>query len=196
MLAAARRTPDEAFLGLDADASRMREASQRSARPVRKGGLANAWFAMAAGEALPSELDGRVGMLTVILPWGSLLRGALGPESWFSDAVGRVLRPDGSLWMLLSVAPRDGIDGIPWLDGPTLRDLAARYRDAGWTVLDARPATADDVACSGSSWAKRLGIPYQRGAAVLRLLPPTRPDRPIVDQVPGRSRSTRAPRPT
>lgn len=172
MLTGARRAPDEAFLGLDADASRMREASVRAARPAAKGGLTNAWFAVAAAEALPHELDGRVDVLTVTLPWGSLLRGSLGPEPWFIDAVQRVLRPGGELWLLLSVTPRDGL-AISELDEGSLLGLAHGYEAVGWQVLDARPAIADDIRVSGSSWAKRLGIPARRPAAVLRVRRPT-----------------------
>lgn len=170
MLRAARRAPDEAFLGLDADASRMREASHRAARAATRGGLPNAWFALAAAEALPWELGGRVEELRVTLPWGSLLRGALGPEPWFSDAVQRLLRPDGGLTMLLSVTSRDLVAGVATLDQPTLGELVARYRGSG-LVLDAREATPDDVTGSGSSWAKRLGIPARRAAWVLQARP-------------------------
>jgi 16S rRNA (adenine(1408)-N(1))-methyltransferase len=192
VLSAARRAPDQAFLGLDADASRMREASRRAARSPGKDGLANAWFAVAAAEAPPMELDGRVDELTVILPWGSLLRGVLGPEPWFTDAVRRLVRPAGTIRMLLSVTPRDGIGDIASLDGPTLDELAARWRGAGWVVCDVHPATRDDVARSGSSWAKRLDIPGRRAAASLRLLPPTG-DPVETDQAPSLRRSTCAP---
>ena len=193
MLAAARRAPEEAFLGLDADASRMREVSQRAARPERKGGLANAWFAVAAAEAFPAELDGRVAVLSVILPWGSLLRGVLGAEPWFLDVAARALRPAGELRLLLSVEPRDGL-AIAQLDKRSAGHLAAGFGAAGWRVLDARAATPDDVAHIGSSWAKRLGIPGRRGAAILRLQRPTRPAGSDGVQSPRRARSTCAPR--
>jgi hypothetical protein len=174
VLAAARRAPHEAFLGLDADASRMREASRRAARPARKGGLPDVWFAVAAAEALPWELDGSVDVLTVVLPWGSLLQGVLGPEPWLLVAAARVLRPAGILRVLLSVTPRDGL-AIPELDTRSVAALAERWRSARWCVLEAREATAGDVADAASSWAKRLGIPDRRGAAVLQLGRPSDP---------------------
>jgi 16S rRNA (adenine(1408)-N(1))-methyltransferase len=149
----------------------MREASQRAARPERKGGLPNAWFAVAAAESLPHELDGRVDQLDIILPWGSLLRGALGPEPSFLDAARRVLRPGGELRMLLSVTPRDGLT-IPELDERACAGLAQRYDAACWCVTEARRATAEDVARAGSLWAKRLGIPHRRAGAVIRLSAP------------------------
>lgn len=170
-MAAARRHPNEAFLGLDADASRMRQASHRAARSAAKGGLANAWFAVAAAEDIPSLIDGRVDALVVTLPWGSLLRGVLDPEPWFGAVAARLLRPGGELRSLLSVTPRDGME-LGHLDDAGLDALMARWAAAGWTTLEARRATAADVAASGSSWAKRLGIPGRRPASTLRLGPP------------------------
>jgi 16S rRNA (adenine(1408)-N(1))-methyltransferase len=172
VLRRARRSPEEAFLGLDADASRMREASQRAARTPQKGGLPNAWFGVAAAEALPRELDGLVHELTVLLPWGSLLRGVLDVEPWFLAGARRLLRPGAELRMLLSVTPRDGL-AIAQLDERALTRLVHAYEAACWLVVEAHQATAQDVVASGSSWARRLGIPDRRAAAVLRLLRPT-----------------------
>jgi hypothetical protein len=73
--------------------------------------------------------------------------------------------------LLLSVTPRDGVPGVRVLDGGELAALAGRYEEGGWSVLEARQATRADVAASGSSWAKRLGIPDRRSAALLRLTP-------------------------
>jgi hypothetical protein len=166
VLEAARRSPEEAFVGLDADASRMREASSRAARAARKGGLPNAWFAVAAAEALPRELDGRVDVLTVILPWGSLLRGAVGPEPWFTKATQDMLRRGGELRVLLSVAPRDGMP-IAQLDARSVAELVHGYETTGWSVTEARRARAADISTIGSSWARRLGIPVRREAWLL-----------------------------
>ena len=166
VLEAARRWPEEAFLGLDADASRMREASSRAARAARKGGLPNAWFAVAAAESLPPELDRRVDVLTVILPWGSLLRGGLGPEPWFTMATRRILQPGGELRLLLSVAPRDGMP-LAQLDPRSVAQLVRGYETMGWSVTEARPARTADVSTIGSSWPRRLGIPVRREAWLL-----------------------------
>jgi hypothetical protein len=108
----------------------------------------------------------------VVLPWGSLLRGALGPEPWFLDAARRVLRPGGELRALVSVTARDGL-ATAELDARSLAALAQRYEAACWRVVEAREATAADVAASGSSWAKRLGIPHRRPAGVVRLRRPS-----------------------
>lgn len=153
----------------------MREASHRAARAAAKGGSPNAWFGVAAAEALPSTLDGRVHELRVTLPWGSLLRAIVGAEPWFLDATERVLRPAGVLRALVSVTPTDRVPGTLTLDEARVGRLVDCLTAAGWRVREARAATAADVVATGSSWAKRLGVPTRRPAWVLDLQPPCRP---------------------
>src|SRR5438046_57999 len=97
---AARRHPDVLFIGLDADPTRMRRASQHAP--------ANALFVVATGERLPTELDGRVSAVSVSFPWGSLLRGLIAPSATVLAGVARVLRPGGTMTALLSITARDG----------------------------------------------------------------------------------------
>jgi 16S rRNA (adenine(1408)-N(1))-methyltransferase len=87
VLATARAEPRALVIGLDADASRMSEASRRAARKPGKGGLPNALFVVAAAESLPCELDGLVDAVTIQLPWGSLLRSVLVREPWLLDGL-------------------------------------------------------------------------------------------------------------
>jgi 16S rRNA (adenine(1408)-N(1))-methyltransferase len=74
-------------IGVDADASGLREASRRAAAPARKGGLPNVLFLVGdASEAL-RLLEGRVDEVRITLPWGSLLRAVLQGERAFALAV-------------------------------------------------------------------------------------------------------------
>ncbi len=77
VLAAAAADPNALVIGVDANADAMAEASRRAAGPARRGGVSNALFVVASAEALPPELDGVADLVTIHLPWGSLLRGAL-----------------------------------------------------------------------------------------------------------------------
>jgi 16S rRNA (adenine(1408)-N(1))-methyltransferase len=147
----------------------MRDASRLAARPERKGGLPNAVFVLAAADNLPHELDGRVDELRITLPWGSLLRGAVNAEPRLIDAMHRLLRPGAEVRMLLSVTKRDKATDLPALVAPSIEALVARYGELGFSVIEARPATADDVLATGSSWARRLDIPRRRAAWWLRL---------------------------
>ncbi len=152
----------------------MREASHRAARAPAKGGLPNVLFGVATAEHLPVELEGRAHELRVTLPWGSLLRGALDPDAWFGATAARLLRPGGDLRLMLSVTSRDGIPGPAMSDAAGAVSLARLYTERGWRMLEARAASEEDVEACASSWARRLGIPGRRPAAVLRLERPQR----------------------
>jgi 16S rRNA (adenine(1408)-N(1))-methyltransferase len=163
VLATAAREPHTLVVGLDADASRMAEASRRAARPPRKGGLPNAFFAVAAAEALPPELDGRADAVTIHFPWGSLLRGVLGAEPWLAAALRRVTKPGAPITALVSVTPRDALADLPALDAASACALTAAWSALGFPA-HAAPATPADLAASHSTWAKRLGAGGTRSA--------------------------------
>jgi 16S rRNA (adenine(1408)-N(1))-methyltransferase len=158
----ARRSPTVLHIGIDSDSASLRDASRRASRPAGKGGLPNALFVVAAAEALPAELGGRADSVTVTLPWGSLLRAVLEPDPRVVRDIRGLLRPQGRLEVLVSVSERD--HGLPALDGSAWCVLADQYRDLDLVPCVVRPAAAADVAASGSSWAKRLGIPVRRAA--------------------------------
>ena len=72
--------------------------------------------------------------------------------------------------VLLSVVPRDGIvDALP------LHQLKAAYARHGLSLVESRPATADEVAASHSTWAKRLKAATTRPVTLLRLRSPGEP---------------------
>ncbi|HET7677261.1 MAG TPA: class I SAM-dependent methyltransferase [Candidatus Limnocylindrales bacterium] len=169
VLATARAEPGTLAIGVDADASRMAEASRRAARTGRKGGLPNTLFVASAVEALPAELCGLAHEVRVHLPWGSLLRGAATPEPWFTTGLARLLRPGGSATLLLSATQGDAASGIGPLDPCVLERLSAAYATAGFDVIERRSAHAGDVTAARSSWGKRLGAGRGRAAWLLRL---------------------------
>jgi 16S rRNA (adenine(1408)-N(1))-methyltransferase len=165
-----RRTRREAgslVIGVDADVAALRESSARAARTERKGGLPNALFLAAAADELPDSLAGAVDLLTVVLPWGSLLRGLVRGDADLLGALRQTLAPGAELELLLSVQPVDHALGLPLLDEVTVEGLAAAYARAGLIAREARPATSEDVERLGSSWAKRLGVPQRRSAWLL-----------------------------
>jgi tRNA G46 methylase TrmB len=83
----ARSQPGVLAVGVDADASGLRETSRRAARPVRKGGLPNAHFLVGDASAALTALRSRVDEVRITLPWGSLLRLVLEGERDFAHAV-------------------------------------------------------------------------------------------------------------
>jgi SAM-dependent methyltransferase len=140
---AARRRPDVLFIGLDADPSHMRRASQHAPANVR--------FVVGPAGALPAELAGSVSELSVHFPWGSLLDGLVVPSPDVLESIARVLVPAGTLTALLSTTERDGREPLH----PSSIDRGC-YAERGLSVVSWRPATPGEVAASDSSWAKRL----------------------------------------
>jgi SAM-dependent methyltransferase len=180
VLRRARREPRTLVIGVDAEASAMADASRRAAASVKKGGLPNALFVAESAERLPGLLEGRADLVTVALPWGSLLRGILAADSAIVAGVRDLLKPGGELVLLLSE-----------LDQSQVHALADRFERL--EPVEVREATGSDVAALSSGWARRLGVPGSRAAWVVRLRPAPVVSRP---RAPSCTRRAGAPAPS
>jgi 16S rRNA (adenine(1408)-N(1))-methyltransferase len=182
VLARARREPRSLVIGVDAAATAMAEASLRAARPVRKGGLPNALFVVAAVERPPAELAGVAAELTILFPWGSLLRGALAVGDGADGADGAdaaagiaaLVAPGGLVRMLVSIAPRDHL-AVPTITAADRSAIAERWACHGLTLAAFAPACRDEIEASGSSWSRRLGAGRERAVWRLELRRPAGP---------------------
>lgn len=185
VLTAAARQPGTLFVGVDANAAAMADSSRRAWRG--RTALPNALFAVAAAERPPEELHGLAGSLTVNFPWGSLLRGLVGADDAVLAGVARLMAPGAEGVVLLSVVPRDGMPPVP-----ARGSLGLAYERHGLELVEMRPATSEEVAESGSSWAKRLRAGRDRPVTLLRLRAPSvRPRGSPASRVP-RGRPPRA----
>jgi 16S rRNA (adenine(1408)-N(1))-methyltransferase len=154
VLARAIAEPGSLVIGVDAAAAAMAESSRRADRR----GPRNALFFAAGAEALASTpLACAADLVTVTLPWGSLLRGVLGLDGAALRGVVATLKPGGSLEALASVVPSDGIDGLDCLDAASAPAIAEAWQAVGLRLEAMRPAIRADVEAAGSSWARRLG---------------------------------------
>jgi 16S rRNA (adenine(1408)-N(1))-methyltransferase len=95
-------------------------------------GTGDGRFVVAAAEALPPELDGLAGLVTVHFPWGSLLRGLLAADPAILAGLVRVMRPGACLSVLLSVTDRDRGAVAGPAGEETLAALAAPTAATGW----------------------------------------------------------------
>jgi hypothetical protein len=130
-------------------------------------------FVVGAAEDLPDVFEGLADEVAVRFPWGSLLRGALSGDGPVAAGLVEVLRPGGELTLLLALQPKDGFDDLlPLVSEPArlAERLAEVYGPLGMVIADVRWATADEVAASRSSWARKLRVGRDRQAllAVLR----------------------------
>ena len=153
MLARAVTRPSELVLGVDANHAAMAEASRRAARPIRRGGLPNAHFIVAAIESLPPELAGVGDLVTVHFPWGSLLRGATGADPQVAERLAILVAAGGRLRLLLSGAPSDARRGVSEID-PS--HVVATFERLGLEDVEVRSATVADAHAARSSWGRRL----------------------------------------
>jgi len=156
VLATAATEPAGLAIGIDANAASMAEVSRRAARSPAKGGQPNALFLLGAAEAIPEELHGIADLVTVQLPWGSLLRGCLGQDDAVAAGVASLLRPGGTLELLLAPAERDRLDGFPTELAGVAAAASNAFATYGLSVIEARPATAAEILASHSTWARRL----------------------------------------
>lgn len=154
VLARAAAEPASLVIGVDAAASAMTESSRRAARR----GPSNAIFLAAGAESLAdTALAGRVNLVTVSFPWGSLLRGVVGLDEAALSGVAALVAPGGRAEALASIVPSDGIDGIATLDATCEPQIWAAWAREGLDLVSMRPATTTEIAASRSSWARRLG---------------------------------------
>ena len=156
VIATALAQPATLAIGIDADAASMAEASRRAARGAARGGAPNALFIVAAAEAFPPELAGVAAHVTVTMPWGSLLRGCLGGAPEVAAGLAGLLGPAAILELLVAPATRDRLADLPTEPEDVLRAIAAAFEPCGLRLVKGRPASAEELRASRSSWARRL----------------------------------------
>lgn len=165
VLARAGVEPTSLVIGVDAAATAMTATSRRADRR----GPGNAIFLAAGAAALAdTPLAGRVDLVTVTFPWGSLLRGVLGLEPAALAGVAALVASCGQVQVLASVVPSDRVDGIATLDPGWEPAIRCAWARAGLDLVSMRPATTTEIAASHSSWARRLD-PAGNARAVWRL---------------------------
>lgn len=143
--------------------------AEASGRAARRRGPANAMFLVTGAETLgDTVLAGRIDLVTVTFPWGSLLRAVLGLDPEALAGVAALVAPGGRLEVLASVVPSDRIEGIASLDATWEPAICRAWAAAGLNLVGMRLATRDEVVASRSSWARRLRA-GQDARAVWRL---------------------------
>ena len=149
----------------------MAESSRRASR----GRPPNALFVVAAAERVPEELHSIADELTILFPWGSLLRGvlALDDAAPASTGIASLLAPGRVATAIVSIEDRDGLE-LPQLDGEdgACEALRGRWSRHGLELCALRPATRDEIQATGSTWARRLGVGRERAALRLELRRP------------------------
>jgi 16S rRNA (adenine(1408)-N(1))-methyltransferase len=156
--------PDWLVIGVDPAWQRMAETAVRAARKPAKGGAPNLVLVNSAIESVPAPLHGVADEVTVLMPWGKLLRGVVLGEADVLSGLRVVAKPGAPLEISIGTSIwRDPIPleirDLPELTPETVEStgLADRLAALGWQVTDVRLLPHTDLDTISSSWARRLG---------------------------------------
>jgi 16S rRNA (adenine(1408)-N(1))-methyltransferase len=158
----ARSNPRKFYIGVDASPRPLEKVSEKIHRKPAKGGLPNALFVQAAVEDLPSEQDGVADEVHIHFPWGSLLRAAATGDRLVLQNLRRICSPGALLEVIFGLDPdrdrteiiRLGLESlsVAYIDST----LTAKYREAGFEVLERGELPSSAWPQLQTSWAKRL----------------------------------------
>jgi len=156
--------PEWLVIGVDPAGEGAAETAGGAARRPGKGGAPNLILVNAAIEAVPSALDGVADEVTVLMPWGKLLRGVVLGEDDVLAGLRAVAKPGAPLEVSIGTSIwRDPIPleirDLPELTPESVDStgLADRLAALGWQVTDVRLVPHTELETISSSWARRLG---------------------------------------
>ncbi len=136
--------------------------SAKAALRPAKGGLPNVLYLHSGFENLPEALSGLASAVTILLPWGSLLKAVAKPEMSALNEIARLCRENATLRIIFGyelTSEQKVIEelGLPLLI-PQYLETSFRnaYLEAGfhiqWKML-----TQDALKSLPTTWAKKLG---------------------------------------
>jgi hypothetical protein len=151
----ARRDPERLFVAVDANLDCLAETAWRASRRDARGGAPNLVCVAADACTLGAELPGIADRVTVVLPWGALLRAVATPEASALESLAALCRPGASVEVVFSHEP--GVDP----DGVTIappEDLRCAYARAGLRVHGVERLGREALREYPTTWAKRLAF--------------------------------------
>ena len=162
------------FLATDANPDALLEIASRAARKPARGGVPNLICIAEPVEALSGELAGIADRITAILPWGSLLRALVQPETAFLHRLHRLCASEASLEIVFSYdqerdASEQGPLGAAGVQESYVRNvLPALYEAAGFRITGTDRISRSELSAYETSWAKRLAFGHPREVWRLR----------------------------
>lgn len=143
----AQTCPNSFMVGIDACRENLYAVSRR--------GAANTLFVIANAQALPAELYGLAGQISINFPWGSLLEGLLNSDTALLVGLMRVARFNAGLDIRLNAG---ALAEFGW----SLDAGADRVRDVldahGFNMRPPTMMTACELRSCPTTWAKRLAF--------------------------------------
>lgn len=166
----ARREPDLNFIGIDPNHAALIQVSRKAEAPARKGGLPNALFVLGSAEELPGVFAGKATSVSLLFPWGSLLRAAALPEPAFVERLAALCAPQASLELVYSFDARDATELTRLgLGESTPEALADAYAAGGFEVASIEHLDAAAIKQFPTTWARKLSTGSDRVAVRLSM---------------------------
>ena len=156
------REPDRLFIACDANASGLLETAWKARRKPSRGGIPNLICLGEPLDRLAAELGVIADRVSIILPWGSLLRTVAAPDPSSLQQIQSLCLPGAELEIVFSWDPqRDGVEGArlglsPLTEAHIAHHLRAVYREASLEITMAERLSGVELAGYETTWAKRL----------------------------------------
>jgi len=127
-----------------------------------------------SAEILAAELAGVANRLSVILPWGGLLRGIALPDSAFLNHLRLLCATDATVEFVFSYDERRDVGQQGRLGFAPIKEsdvclLADSYKRAGFRVTSIETISQTDLRSYETTWAKRLSFVRPREIWRVRL---------------------------
>jgi 16S rRNA (adenine(1408)-N(1))-methyltransferase len=162
------------FIAVDANPDLLTQIARQAGRKASRGGVSNLLCLAAAAETLACELPGVADQLSIILPWGRLLRSVAQPDLDDLRHIAALGRAKATIEIVFSYdagvdAQSGGLLGGLSLDEDQVHcNLPSAYRQAGLDLIDIKPLPLADLRAYPTTWAKRLA--FGRPRQVWRLV--------------------------
>ena len=147
------------------------ETAWRAGRKPARGGLSNLICIAEPLHLLATELAAVADRITIILPWGSLLRAVATPEMDSLRQIAHLCVPDASIEIVLSYDEREAQQGVlspsVRLNDAHVANLTGFYEQAGLKIVVAEQLPQRELADYQTTWARRLA--FSRPRKVWRL---------------------------
>jgi 16S rRNA (adenine(1408)-N(1))-methyltransferase len=158
----ARGFPDRLFIAVDTNPESLSRIARQAGRKPSRGGVSNLLCIAEAAEALGQQLPGVADQVSVILPWGRLLRTVAEPNLEDLRNIVALGQTGATFEVLFSYDPcidgqGRGPLGTGGLDEKHVKDkLPAAYELVGLAVKEVKRVSLNELKTYATTWAKRL----------------------------------------
>jgi len=168
------REPSRLFIASDANPDALIETAWRAGRKLARGGVSNLICIAEPLNVLAAELGDVADRVTVILPWGNLLRAVVEPEIESLRDIAYLCVPGAAVEIVFSYdQQQDARKGSSLTSGSLTEEhlattLPKAYEQAGLRIGEVKKVSQQELAAYETTWAKRLA--FGRAREVWRLL--------------------------